>query len=141
MSNKRVALTDFIEADNVDISNNVRAIGFTSEDDRIDASGFNANAQSEFIPGTRVQQVTMTIIHSTASGEVRQVLYPLHRDKTSFYLRWRKHGESSVGPTNPELRGNVTLPTWAEGANRGELETADLTFETADTTGLVWYET
>jgi hypothetical protein len=50
---KRIALKDYISVDGVDISNFVRAVGYTSTDDRVDASGFNSTGASEFLSGSR----------------------------------------------------------------------------------------
>lgn len=138
---KRIALKDFVEFDNVTLSNFVRSVSYTSEDAQIDASGFNNTGASEFLSGIRTDQVQVEVLMSRGSNEVHQVLEPLHRNRSTFYFRWRADGSSSVSATNPELRGNVILPTWAEGATRGDLETATLTLVAADSTGLVFYAT
>src|SRR3990172_4184661 len=129
---KRLALKDYIELDGVDLSNSIHRIGFTSDDEQVDVSGFNATGSSEFLSGIRVRTVEMDAWVTRGTNELRQVLYPLHRDKTAFDLVWRAKGDEAVGATNPELRGPVLLPTWSEGGARGEAETATLTFVQAD---------
>lgn len=131
---KRIALTDQIYLDGVDLSNSIRSLSFTSEDEQIDVSGFNDTGASEFLPGVRVRQVEMEVIVTRGTGEAWQVLYPLHRDQTQFDLRWLAHGEDSIGATNPELRGSVKLYGWQAGGARGELEVATLTFIASDAT-------
>ena len=138
---KRIALTDYIACDGVDISTWVRAVGFTSEDDRVDASGFNTTGASEFLLGIRTREVTLEIIMARGANEVHQVLYPLHRDRTSFDFVWRPIAGSSVSSTNPELRGSAKIAAWGEGATRGDLETTTITLVTADTTGFEFYAT
>ena len=129
---KRVALKDYISTDGVEISNFVRAVGFTSTDDRIDASGFNDTGASEFLAGTRVQEVTLDVIMGRGSGEPHGLLWPLHRDRLEFDFVWRADGSTGVGATNPELRGPVILPEYGEGATRGELEVTTITLVAAD---------
>ncbi len=129
---KRVALKDQISVDGVEISNFVRAVGFTSTDDRIDASGFNDTGASEFLAGTRVQEVTLDIIMGRGTNEPHSLLWPLHNGRLDFDFLWRADGSAAVSATNPELRGTVALPEYAEGATRGELEVQSLTFVASD---------
>ncbi len=129
---KRIALTDEIYLDGVDLSNSIRAIGFTSEDEQVDVSGFNDSGNSEFLAGVRVTTIEMDVFITSGSGELRQILYPLHKNKTEFDITWKVYGGVSVSATNPILRGTVSLPTWSEGGTRGEVETATLTFIAPD---------
>lgn len=138
---KRIALKDFVEVDNVDLSDFFRAIGYSSEHAEEDVSGFNSTGADEFLPGRTTQEVTGEVFGSYGSNEIHQVLYPLHRDKSTFYFRWRPDSSASVSATNPELRGNVKLYNYAPGATRGDVDAFNVTFRSADSTGLVWYET
>lgn len=142
MSNKRIALYDYIEIDQVSFASGfVRSVSFSSEDEQVDASGFSATGVDEFLAGRRTRSVTVEFFMTRAANEVHQVLYPLHRDKTIFEFVWRANQNAAVSATNPELRGNVTLPSWIEGATRGEVETASLTFISDSTTPLEFYAT
>lgn len=139
---KRIALKDYIELDGVDLSEFVHRVGFTSTDERVDVSGFNSTGASEFLTGTRVREVTMDIWMGRGTNEPHQVLYRLHKDRLPFDLVWRSDGSSNVGAANPELRGEVLLPEWNEGAGRGEAETMSLTFiQSDDTDPLEFYST
>lgn len=138
---KRVALHDYVEVDHVDLSKWCRNVGITSDDDQIDASGFSASGTDEMIAGKRARSVTLDVIMSRDAGGPHQVLYPLHRDRSEFYFVWRPDVNTAVGPTNPEWRGVVTLPTWSEGATRGDLETATLTLQSSPTQPLELHET
>ena len=138
---KRIALKDLVECDNVDLSSFAHSVSFTSQHDRVDVSGFNTTGADEFLAGKTTQEVTVDFWMGRGSSEPHQVLYPLHRDRTVFDFRWRADQTASVSATNPELRGSVQLLTYGEGANRGDAETASMTFTAADETGLVFYET
>lgn len=138
---KRVALYDFIEVDGVTISSFVRSVSFDSTDDQVDASGFNATGTDETLAGKRARSVTLEVMMGRGSNEPHSVLYPLHKNRSTFDFVWRANVNSAVGPSNPELRGEVTLPTYSEGATRGELEVATLTFVSQGDSGLEFYET
>jgi hypothetical protein len=138
---KRIALKDYVEVDNVDLSNFARSVEFSSEHERVDASGFNSTGANEFLAGQTTQEVTVEFFGARGANESHQVLYPLHRDRTAFDFVWRADMTASVSATNPELRGSVQLLTFSEGATRGEVETWQATFTAADSTGLVYYST
>jgi hypothetical protein len=126
---KRIALTDYIALDGVSFSDGqVRSVDFTSEDAQVDASGFNSTGNDETLAGTRARSVTLEVFIKRDAGETFQVLYPLHKNKSTFDFVWRANQNASVSATNPELRGSVILPTWTAGATRGEVEVATLTF-------------
>jgi hypothetical protein len=108
---KRIALKDYIAVDGVDISNFVRAVGYTSTDDRVDASGFNSTGASEFLSGIRTDEITLDVIMGRGSSEPHQILQPLHRDRSTFDFVWRADGSAGVSSTNPELRGTAILPS------------------------------
>jgi hypothetical protein len=138
---RRLALKDFFEVDGADISTFVRSIGFTSDDNQVDASGFNPAGKSTFLAGDRVQTVTIDVMIARGTNESFHVLYPLHRDKLTFPIVWRADSNSGASAANPELRGNAILPSFAAGANRGDLESVTLTFATADDDGFEFFET
>lgn len=138
---KRIALHDFVEVDNVDISNFTRAVSFSSEHERIDVSGFNSTGANEFLAGQTVQEVTLEVFGSYGSNEIHQVIYPLHRDRTTFDFAWRPNMNAAVSSTNPELRGSVQALTYNPGATRGEAETFSVTLTAADEDGLEFFYT
>lgn len=139
---KRIALTDYIELDNVTFNtSDVRSVEFTSEDEQVDAGGFNADGETEQLSGRRTKQVTLEIYGNMASGKAHQVLYPLHRDRLSFEFTWRKDQNAVVSATNPELRGLVKMPSWSESATFGEVEVTPVTLVSDPTDGLEWYAT
>lgn len=139
---KRIALTDFIEIDGVDLSNLARSIEFESTDEEVDVSGFNPTGASEFLQGTRVRAVTIEFYGSRGSNEVHQVLFPIHDARADVDLVWRADSNASVSATNEELRGEVKIPTYGEGATRGEAETQTIRFvEASATSPLTFYST
>lgn len=139
---KRIALTDHIAIDGVTFdSSSVRSVAFTSDDEQVPAGGFNASGQTEILPGQRTRSVTLEMFMDRTTGSVRQVLYPLHRDKSSFDFVWRADMNAAVSSQNPELRGTVKLPTWNEGATFGEVEVATLEFVSQSSNPLEFFET
>lgn len=139
---KRIALYDYFEIDGVQFdTGEVRSVAFSSEDEQVDASGFNATGNDETLSGKRAKSVTLEVFMKRDAGSVKDILYPLHRDRATFEFVWRADQNAGVSATNPELRGDVTLPTWAEGATRGEVEVATLTFISQGDAGLEFYDT
>jgi len=138
---KRVALFDYIECDNVDLSNFARSVEFSSEHQQVDVSGFSATGADEFLAGNTVQTVTVEFYGSYGSGEVHQTLYNLHANRTIFDFVWRPNQNAAVSATNPELRGSVQLLTYSPGATRGEADTFSATFTAADEDGLAFFAT
>lgn len=138
---KRIAFKDFVEVDNVDLSTFARAVTFSSEHERVDASGFSATGANEFLAGTTTQEVTVEFFGSYGSGEVHQTLYGLHKNRTVFDFAWRPDQTAAASATNPELRGPVQLLTYNPGATRGEVEAFSATFTAASEDGLVFFAT
>ncbi len=138
---KRIALKDYIEIDHVDLSNFFSQFGFSSSDEIIDVSGFNATGTKENLTGDRTQELTGTVYGAYGSSETWAVLWPLHRDRTTFPIKWRVDGSNVVSATNPEVRGNALIPTWAPGATRGQADSFAVTFVAADSTGFYYSET
>jgi hypothetical protein len=138
---KRIALYDWIEIDGVDLSEYARSITLSSEHERVDVSGFTPSGANEYLAGQTEQSVEIEFFGSYATGEVWRTLYPIHRDRDTATFEWRPNQNAAVGPTNPELRGNVQLLTYSPGATRGEAETFTATFTAADSSGLVYFQT
>lgn len=138
---KRVALKDSVMIDTTDLSNFSRSVRFTSEHERVDVSGFSATGAMEYLPGPTTQEVTVEFYGAYGAAETHAILYPLHKNRTVFAIKWRPDGTTVVGATNPELRGNVTLYQYSPGAARGEVDTFEATFVAADATGLAFFTT
>jgi hypothetical protein len=139
---KRIALYDFVEVDGVSLSNLCRSVQFESTDDQVDVSGFNPTGASEFLAGNRVRQVTCEFFGSRGSNEVHQVIFPIHDGRLTCTFRWRADVNNAVSATNEELRGNVKVLSYPEGATRGEAETQTVVFIQADATNpLTFYST
>jgi len=138
---KRIALFDSIEVDGHDISNFCRSYNFTSEHNQVDVSGFNSSGTDENLAGQTVQSVELEVFGSYGSGEIYDVLYKIHRDRSIVTFEHFPNMNDPVSATNPALRGNVQILTWAEGATRGEVEAFPVTLAAADATGLVYANT
>lgn len=138
---KRIALKDYVEVDGVDLSDFFSQIGFSSEHEQVDVSGFNANGTDEFLAGKTTQSVTGQVFGAYGDGETWDILWPLHKNRTVFTFKWRPDGSTAVGPNNPELSGNAQLLSWAPGATRGDVDSFPVTFSPADADGFDYVET
>src|SRR5690349_7409209 len=138
VTGKHICLTDYIELDNVGFtSSQIRSVEITSEDEQVDAGGFNAAGVTEYLPGQRTRQVTLEVYDdNAATNGVMATLYPLHRDKSEFYFRWRKDGNASASSSNPEWRGLVKMYSWSESATFGEVGVTPVTLISSATGGL-----
>lgn len=138
---KRIALFDYIEVDGHDLSQFTRSVEFSSEHEQVDVSGFTASGANEFLAGQTVQSVTCEHFGSYGSGEVHDVLYDIHRDRSIVTFVWYPNQNSAVSATNPQLTGNVQVLTYSPGATRGEADTFSVTYTAADSSGLVFSNT
>jgi len=138
---KRVALKDHVLVDAVDLSNLARSVRLSSEHSQEDVSGFSATGANEYLAGATTQTVTVEFYGSYGTGEVHQTLYPIHRDREVVPFEWRPDQTAAVSATNPQLEGNVQLLQYGPGAARGEVDTFEVTFITADAAGLVFVDT
>lgn len=138
---KTVALKWFVECDGVDLSKWFRDIHVNSEDDQVDASGFNPTGVDDIIPGKRARSVTGQVMMSRVADGPHQILFPLHENRSEFDIVLRADSSAGVSATNGEWRGKVTMPTWSEGATRGELEVTDVTFNSVASDPLTYYAT
>lgn len=138
---KRIALKDFISIDGHDLSNFCRSVEFSSEHEQVDVSGFNATGANESLAGQTVQTVTLEMFGSYGAGEVHDVLYDIHRDRTVVEFLWRPDQTQPVSATNPQLGGNVQILTYGPGATRGEVDAFSVTLSAADAAGLVFSNT
>lgn len=136
---KRIALTDYIEVDGADLSNDCRAISSNFEHNRVDVSGFSASGTDEFLLGNTTREITATFFSNPDTGHSFPVLKYLFEEKAIFDFVWRKDVNAGVSASNPELRGAVQLTAFPQGANRGDPETFDVTFTQAAGTILTWH--
>lgn len=139
---KRIALTDYIALDGVDISNLVRALTFNSEDEEVDVSGFNPTGASEHLAGTRVRSIDLECYVSRGANEIHQIVFPIHDSRATCTFVWRASQPDAVSATNEELRGLVKILTYSEGGTRGEAETTTIHLsEASAATPLTFYST
>jgi hypothetical protein len=138
---KRVALKDSVVVDSVDLSDLCRSVRFTSEHEQVDVSGFNPTGANEYLSGPTTQSLTCEFFGSYGTGEVHATLYPIHSGREIVPIAWRPDQTAVVSATNPELRGNVQLLQYSPGGTRGDVDTFEATFITADADGLVFSST
>jgi len=138
---KRIALKDHVEVDGHDLSTFCRAVEFSSEHEQVDVSGFNSTGANEFLAGQTVQSVTCEFFGSYGTGEVHDVLYDIHRNRSIVTFEWNPDQTAGVSSTNPQLTGNVQVLSYSPGATRGEADTFSVTFTAADSNGLFFSDT
>jgi len=138
---KRIALKDYIECDGHDVSNFFSQIGFSSEHEKVDVSGFSQSGNDEFLAGKTTQSVTGQVFGAYGAGESWDVLYRLHRDRTVFAFKWRPDSSAAISATNPELQGNAQILSWQGGATRGEVESFPVEIAPADEDGFAYVTT
>ena len=138
---KRIALSDSIEVDSVDLSDFARSVALSSEHDRVDVSGFNPTGANEFLAGQTTQSVTVEFFGSYGTDEVHQTLYPIHKNRTVVAFAWRHDMNNPVSVTNPSLEGNVQILTYNPGGTRGDADTFSVEFTAADAAGLAFVTT
>jgi hypothetical protein len=137
-----ISLYAYLEIDNVTFNaSDVQSINFNSEDEQVDAGGFNTDGDTTFLSGQRTKSVDVTFYMNRAAGKVHQVLYPLHRDRSIFDFEHRANMNNAVSATNQQLRGSARLPAWAETKQFGQVETLTLTFVSDISDPLEYYAT
>ena len=137
---KRIALTDHVQCDLVDLTDFARQVQVAFSDAQIDVSGFNPAGNNEYLPGARTQSVTIDFYGSYGAGEVHATLYPIYKNRTTTALKWRPDS-AVVSATNPELRGNAKIYDYGPGAQRGSEDTFQVTFMAADAAGFDFFTT
>jgi len=140
MSGKRVPLHDHVEVDSVDLSRFARVVRLASEHEQVDVSGFTPSGANEYLAGATTQSVTVEFYGSYGAGEVHATVYPIHQGREVVPIVWRPDGNQPVGPTNPELRGNVQALSYGPGGERGVADTFEVAFTCADENGLAFFE-
>lgn len=133
---KRIALKDYVEVDGHDVSDFFSQIGFTSEHEQVDVSGFNPTGVDEFLAGKTTQSITGTVFGAYGALESWDILWPIHKNRDIVTFKWRPDSSLPVSATNPQVQGNVQLLSWQGGATRGSVDSFPVTFSPADSAGL-----
>ena len=133
MAGKEIVLHDQLIIDGTDYSNLLRDPSLSSENERVDASGMSVSGNDEFLPGKRTQSMTFTMF---LTEELRDALWPLHRDRETFSIIYRPHG--LVEPGRPAFFGIAVLNTFPWEGSRGEVRTGSITFDAGDEDGFDW---
>lgn len=132
---KYVALTNYVEVDGSDLSDDCRAFTPASEFSLVDASGFNAGGNDENLVGPLATSATATFYDTAA---VHSVLAYALQNRAIVPLVYRKDMNAGVGVNNPQFSGNVYVRTFSPGVTRGDVATYDVEFIAADAAGLTW---
>lgn len=138
---KRIALKDYIEIDGHDLSTFFSQFGFSSQHAQEDVSGFSSSGNDEFLAGKTTQALTGQVFGAYAANETWDILWPLHKNKTVFAVKWRTDSSLPVSATNPQLEGNAQILDWAPGATRGSVDSFPVTLVAGDAAGFDYVET
>lgn len=134
-SGKYIALKRYVEVAGHDMSDLFSDFGFTSDNEKVDVSGFNPTGSDEFLAGKNTQSITGTVFDSYASGETWDILWYLHKSRSIFTVKSRPDVNSGVSATNPSLEGQAQLLAWNGGETRGDVAKFTIEFSPADATG------
>lgn len=128
---KDIALSDEIHIDGVDVSDAFRSFGFSSEDEQVDVSGFNATGSDEFLQGKRTQSFSGEAFYTP---ELYALLYPLYRDRSTFVVKYTPNGLAD--PTREYYSGNCNIQAFNPNATRGDVRVMTVTLNAADAAGI-----
>ncbi len=128
---KKIALHDRITVDGVDMSNDFRSFGFTSEDAEVDVSGFSVSGTDETLAGTRAQGFTGDWY---LTSEAETILFPIHRDRDIVEVAWQPDG--LIDNTRTTYHALCQLRSFSPTANRGDPYVSTATFTVADENGI-----
>src|SRR5688572_25015369 len=137
-----IALYAYVEIDGVTFNDGeIRSVDLQSEDEQVDASGFNSTGNDYTLQGARARSIAFEFFTDRSAGAMADVIYPLHRDRSTFEVVYKANQNDATSATNPEWRGDCILPNWNESAERGAVETTTLTFISQGDDGLERYDT
>ena len=105
----KFTLTDAsITVNSVDLSSHAFSVDIKLEKDKIDVSGFNSSGATEYLPGSKEEEFTVSFRQDFAAAEVDATLWPLYNDGTTvpFII---KPTSAAVSATNPSYSGDCNL--------------------------------
>lgn len=133
------ASTDWkVVVNNVDLSAWAFDVQIDDTRNQLDASGFNPNNASTFIPGIREQTVTVSFRADWQSGGPNQTIEPLFRGGGAF--KFYVVGDSDTGTTaaNPLYGGSASCYSFPIGATLNEVENIEVPFRPASGSVFNW---
>lgn len=135
---KEIALFDYVEVDDEDLSVACRSVAYDFTDSEEDVSGFNPDGVDETLPGTRSQSVTCEFFDTP---EVHDILYPIWKNRESVPFKHRRNQNAPVSATNKQLEGMAKMFGYSPQRSRGTAATFSVTFRAADADGFDFVET
>lgn len=133
------ASTDWkVMVNNVDLSAWAFDVQVGDERTQLDASGFNPNNASTFIPGIKDQTVTVSFRSDWQSGGPNQTISTLYSSGTTF--KFFVQGDSDTGTTaaNPLYGGTASCYSFPIGATLNEVENIEVPFRPASGSVFNW---
>jgi hypothetical protein len=130
---KEVLTQASVLVNSVDLTDHASSVSMEDSANEVDVTSFSVNDYTEFIPGMKDANVTVSFFNDHAAGSVADTLQPLYTSGGTFPLRIKPDISGTVAYTmtarlytNPLLSGGV-----------GDANTIDVTFRNAGTLGIV----
>jgi len=105
----KFAATDcYVLLNSQNISDWVFAVDVPDSKEQIDVSGFNSTSSKEFVPGSRDQTITLSVLQDFGATQIHQLLNPLYTNNTVFAIEVRPTS-GARSSTNPWFGGSAQM--------------------------------
>lgn len=105
---KFVATDLYVLLNSVNISDYCVSVDAPDAKNQIDVSGFNPTGAQEYVPGSRDQSITLTVLQDFGATAIHQLLNPLYVNNTVFPIELRPTS-SARSSTNPWYGGSAQM--------------------------------
>src|SRR3954464_15320302 len=104
--------------------------------EQIDVSGFNSTGAKEFVPGSRDQSITLSVLQDFGATQIHALLNPLYVNNTVFAIELRPTS-GSRSSTNPWYGGSAQMYEY-DGLNAQLNNRAEITVTLRPASNAVW---
>jgi hypothetical protein len=122
---KEVLTQASVLVNSVDLTDHASSVSMEDSANEVDVTSFSVNDYTEFIPGMKDANVTVSFFNDHAAGSVADTLQPLYTSGGTFPLRIK-----------PDISGTVAYTMTAR-LYTNPLLSVDVTFRNAGTLGIV----
>lgn len=85
-----------VTINSVDLSDHAFSIDTPESREQVDVSGFNVNANKEYLPGAKDQTITVGFLQDAASAKVHQTIQPLFTGGSVFPISIKSQSTSGA---------------------------------------------
>jgi hypothetical protein len=128
---KKIARSDKILIDDVDVSNSFSEFGYTSDREVVPVTGFSSSGVVETLPGSTTQGFSGTAFYTE---ELALIVEPLHRNGTLATISWQPDGLAD--PTREIFYGECYINTFGPANTVGGVSTMPFAATAGDATGI-----